>query len=78
MRSEGLGRKSINIQYVVVLVKIMEKLWGGGGWGRCIVLLAVALVNCKSEPFKALRKFVQFDKPHEDLNSTLPMNCVSG
>ena len=28
------GRKSINIQYVAVLVKIMEKLWGGGGWGK--------------------------------------------
>lgn len=76
--SSGTGRKSINIQYVVVLVKIMEKLWDGGGGGRCIVRLTVALVNCKSEPFKALWKFVQFDKLHEDLNSTLPMNSVSG
>lgn len=56
----------------------MEKLQGGGGRGRRIVLFAVVLVNCKSQPFKALRKFVQFDKLHEDLNHTLPMNSVSG
>ena len=66
------------MQYVVVLVKIMEKLWGRDGWGRCIVLLAVALVNCKSKLFKALWKFVQFDKLHEDLNFILPVNCVPG
>ena len=72
------GRKSINIQYAVVLVKIMGRLWCGGGLGRCIVLLAVASVNCKSERFKAVRKFTLSDKPHEVLNSTLPMNCVSG
>lgn len=56
----------------------MEELWGGGGWIRCIVLLAVDLVNCKCGAFKAGWKFVQFDKPHEDLNSTLPVNCASG
>lgn len=55
----------------------MEKLRGGGGSGRCIVLLAVVLVNCKSKPFKVLWKFVQFDKLHEDVHATLPMNCVS-
>lgn len=75
---QRLGRKSINIQYAVGLVKIMGRLWGGGGWGRCIIVLAVASVNCISEAFKAAWKFMQFDKLREVLNSTLPMNCVSG
>lgn len=71
-------RKSINIQYVVVLVKIMGRLWRGGSRGKCIVLLVVAWVNCKSEHFKAAQKFMQSDKLHKVLNSTLPVNCVSG
>lgn len=48
----------------------------GSGW--CIVLLAVDLVNCKCGAFNAGWKFLQLDEPHEDLNSTLPVNCVSG
>lgn len=51
------------MQYAVVLVKIMEKLeggWGGGG-SRCIVLIAGALANCKSEtPLKPYGSFLQF------------------
>lgn len=45
---------------------------------RSIVFLAVALVNCKSEHFKAVGKFAQFDRLHEDMNRALPVNCVSG
>lgn len=55
----------------------MEELWGGGGWIRRIVLLAVVLVNCKCGAFKAGWKFVQSDKSHVDLNSTQPELCVS-
>lgn len=56
------------MQYAVVLVKIMEKLRGwvggvgsGGRGGRCIVLIAGGLANCKSEtPLKPYGSFLQF------------------
>lgn len=51
------GEKSINIQYVVVLVKIMENFRVGvDGVGALCSLLAVALI-AKSNPLKPCGSF---------------------
>lgn len=51
------GEKSINIQYVVVLVKIMENFRVGvDGVGALCFLLAVALI-AKSNPLKPCGSF---------------------
>lgn len=70
--------KSINIQYVVVLVKIMGNFREGvDGVGALFSLLAVRLI-ADSDPLKPCGSFLQFRGLHRNSNYTLLMNCVSG